>query len=153
MKLAEALIVRADLQKKMEQLRPRLTRSAKVQEGEKPPENPQDLIKELENLSAQLEELIRRINKTNAVTMCENDMSLTAALAKRDVLGVKRSLYHSLVEAAAVQQNRYSGSEIKIESTVKVAKIQKQVDDLARQYRELDTQIQQVNWNTDLLTD
>ncbi|BBM84586.1 DIP1984 family protein [Candidatus Uabimicrobium amorphum] len=153
MKLAESLILRADLQKKMEQLRPRLTRSAKVQEGETPPENPQDLIKELESLGTQLEELIRRINKTNAVTMCENDMSLTAALAKRDVLGVKRSLYNSLVDAAATQQNRYSSSEIKISSTVKVAEIQKQVDDLSRQYRELDTKIQQINWNTDLLED
>jgi len=151
MKLAEALILRADLQKKIEQLRPRLTRSAKVQEGETPPENPQDLMKELEKLAQELEDLIHRINKTNAVTMCEADMSLTAALAKRDVLGIKRGVYHALVEAASEQQNRYSSSEIKMQSTVKVVKIQKQVDDLSRQYRELDTKIQQTNWNTDLI--
>ena len=37
MKLAEALIQRADCQKRIAQLRQRLTRSAKVQEGEQPP--------------------------------------------------------------------------------------------------------------------
>ncbi len=36
MKFAEALILRADRQKRIEQLRERLVSSAKVQEGEKP---------------------------------------------------------------------------------------------------------------------
>jgi hypothetical protein len=44
MKLAEALILRADSQKRVEQLRQRLTRAARVQEGENPPENPQELM-------------------------------------------------------------------------------------------------------------
>ena len=38
MKLAEALILRADIQKRIEQLRSRLTDNAKEQEGEKPGE-------------------------------------------------------------------------------------------------------------------
>lgn len=44
MKLAEVLILRADCQKRIDQLRQRLLRSAKVQEGEQPPENPQQLL-------------------------------------------------------------------------------------------------------------
>lgn len=40
MKLSEALILRSDFQKKNEQIKERLLRSVKVQEGEEPPENP-----------------------------------------------------------------------------------------------------------------
>ena len=40
MKLSEALVLRADIQKRIEQLRERLKTSALVQEGERPPEDP-----------------------------------------------------------------------------------------------------------------
>ena len=35
-------------------------------------------------------------------------------------------------------------------STIPVADMRKRVDDLSKQYRELDTRIQQLNWNTEL---
>lgn len=63
MKLAEALVSRADMQKRLEQLRERLRLSALVQEGEQPPENPADLLAELERLIAELTALIPRINR------------------------------------------------------------------------------------------
>ena len=44
MKLAEALLLRADLQKRIEQIESRLLRNAKVQEGETPAEDPQALL-------------------------------------------------------------------------------------------------------------
>ena len=46
MKLAEALSNRADLQRRVEQMRGRLQKSALVQEDENPPENPQELLDE-----------------------------------------------------------------------------------------------------------
>ena len=63
MKLAEALIRRADCQKRIAQLKGRLLTNAKVQEGDKPAETPQELIAELERVSAELFDLIKRINK------------------------------------------------------------------------------------------
>ena len=54
MKLAEALILRADYQKRLEQLKQRLVRNAKVQEGDSPAENPPTLIEELERTTAEL---------------------------------------------------------------------------------------------------
>ena len=41
--------------------------------------------------------------------------------------------------------------EIKIYSTVPVAALQKQVDGLSKQLRELDVQIQSANWTTELI--
>lgn len=151
MKLAEALILRADCQKRIAQLRQRLVRSAKVQEGETPPEQPQALIAELDATLNQLVDLIKRINKTNSLTTLEEGMTISDALAQRDTLFLKRSVYTSLVDAAAYQQERYSASEIKSFSTVNVAELQTQTDRLSRECRELDTKIQSSNWSTELM--
>jgi chaperonin cofactor prefoldin len=151
MKLAEALILRADSQKRVEQLRQRLTRAARVQEGENPPENPQELMAELDQIINEITTLIKRINKTNAHTNLADNLTLADALANRDTLLLKRNVYNALVETAAHRQDRYSLSEIKFVSTVNVALIQAQVDQLSRQYRELDTKIQEANWKTELL--
>ncbi len=150
MKLAEALILRADCQKRFEQLKARVVRSAKVQEGDAPPENPQELVAELERVAAELAELIKRINRTNSNAAFESERTLSDALAERDVLAMRRAAYSSLAEVSAVQQNLYSRSEVKFVSTVNVAEAQRQADALAKSYRELDARIQEMNWRTDL---
>ena len=68
MKLAEALNQRADLQKRIAQLKERLSNNVKVQEGDQPAENPEDLFSELSNSLKELETIIVRINKTNQET-------------------------------------------------------------------------------------
>ncbi len=128
-----------------------MERSAKVQEGETPFEEPQALIAELDSTVSQLTELIQKINKTNSLTELEGDLTISDALAQRDLLILKRSVYSSLVQAAATQEYRYSRSEIKSFSTVNIAQLQAQVDRMSRDYRELDTKIQQANWNTELV--
>ena len=45
LKLAEALLLRADLQKRIEQIKSRLKNNIMVQEGEAPSEEPEDLLK------------------------------------------------------------------------------------------------------------
>lgn len=151
MKLAEALILRADTKTRFEQLRQRLASNAKVQEGDKPSEKPEDLLKEMEKTAAEYEKLIRQINKTNSETEFIKGKTLTDALAERDVLGLRRGVYANLVNAATVSQQMYSRSEIKFVSTIDVAKTQKIVDKLSKEYRELDAKIQEFNWKTDLV--
>ena len=96
MKLAEALILRADAQKRIEQLKQRLANSAKVQQGDESPENPQELLVELERAFSTLADLIKRINKTNSATGFDADKTLSDVLAERDVLMAKRNAYASL---------------------------------------------------------
>ena len=151
MKLAEALILRADYKKRAAQLRQRIAANAKVQEGEAPAEDPQTLLKEFEQVADGTLDLIKRINKTNTLTEFDAGRSLTDALAERDVLAMRRKIYEDLVNAASASQDRYSRSEIKFQSTVSVKAIQKQADDLAKSYRELDTKIQELNWKTVLV--
>ncbi|PQV64034.1 hypothetical protein B1R32_10759 [Abditibacterium utsteinense] len=151
MRLAEALILRADCQKRFEQLKQRIVGNAKVQEGDEPAENPDQLIKEMEAVADELLDLIQRINKTNSTTPLQSGKSLSDALADRDVLMLKRTVYSSLAAAASVTQARTSKSEVKFKSTVSVPEIQKLIDSLSKSYRELDGEIQELNWKADLL--
>ncbi len=151
MKLAEALILRADRKKRIEQLKQRLVRNAQVQKGEKPAEPPESLIEELERISEELLLLIQHINKTNAVTEFDQGVTLSDAIANRDILVLKHGIYRELAQTATVIHDIRTRSEVKFISTVKVAEIQEQADQLAKAHRELDTRIQEINWNTELL--
>jgi hypothetical protein len=150
MKLAEALILRADAQKRVEQLKQRLLRNAKVQEGDTPAENPRDLIAELDRVVVDLTRLIQQINRTNAATTLADGTNVSDALAHRDALAKQHAVYRDLASTATVDQTRYSRSEVKFVSTVDVAATQRRADDLARQHRELDAAIQAANWTIDL---
>lgn len=150
MKLAESLQERADLNKRIAQLRQRLDNNALVQEGEKPAEDPKALLKELNECLDRLEELMARINLTNAKTVVEGK-TLTELIARRDVLKLRDSALRDLVSEASQTARRATRSEIRILSTVDVKALQRQADDVAKQLRETDTLIQQANWTTDLL--
>ena len=150
MKLAEALILRADCQKRIAQLKSRLLTNAKVQEGDAPAETPQELIAELDRVSTELLDLIKRINRTNSATVFAGG-TISDALADRDVLAQKRAAYADLAQTAAISHDRYSRSEVKYISTINVAEIQKRADELARDYRDLDARIQELNWQTELV--
>lgn len=153
MRLAEALVLRADRQKRIAQLKERLLNNSLVQEGDEPAENPADLFRELESLATDLQRLIRAINNTNSVTRMEDGTTLTDALAARDVFAIRQAIYREVAGSAYYRRRgpRYSGSEVRWVRTIDVSRTQQLADDIARQYRELDSAIQATNWNTDLI--
>ena len=150
MKLAESLQERADLNRKIEQLRMRIQNNVLVQEGEKPAEDPDKLMKELEESLARLEYLIRQINLTNCAYNVEGQ-TLTELIAKKDVLRVKQSAYRDILYAASQSTQRVRNTEIKIVPVLKAAQLQKKADELAKAIRLLDNKIQQANWTADLM--
>ncbi|MEG2621859.1 MAG: DIP1984 family protein [Clostridia bacterium] len=150
MKLAQALQLRADTQKRIDQLRERLQNNATVQEGELPAEDPKALFTQLDQCIAELEEWIKRINKTNIHTLIE-DATLTDMIARRDCLTLKIKAYREFTESASQIASRAARTEIKILATLPVKEIQSEVDALARALRDTDMRIQQANWETDLL--
>jgi hypothetical protein len=153
MKLAEALALRADAARRAEQLRARITASARYQEGETPAEDAAALLAETGEVLGDLESLIRRINRTNAATQVEGG-TLTDALARRDVLRLRHGVITSAANAAAGEGQRgfrQLRSELKMIPALPVAELRRQADELARQIREVDTLIQRMNWEVDLL--
>lgn len=150
MKLAEALQERADLLKRIEQLRIRLQNNVLVQEGEKPAEDPAALLMELDRCITRSEELMTRINLTNAAVTVEGE-SLTALLARRDCLKMKLAAWRDTVNTASQTARRATHSEIRIYSAIDVAGLQKQVDEASQLLRETDNRIQAANWLNDLI--
>ncbi|MEC0089519.1 DIP1984 family protein [Paenibacillus macquariensis] len=151
MKLAEALVLRADSQRKVAQLKQRLERVVKVQEGEEPGEDPGVLLAELNRSLEELTGWIKRINKTNSAIPFDSTRSISDALAERDHYMQKRKILNELLEIASIKQDRFSRSEVKFYRTVNVNDLQKQVDELSKNYRELDFRIQEKNWTIDLI--
>ncbi len=151
MKLAEALVIRADHQRRIQELRQRLMRNAKVQEGESPAEDPTALLSELDRTVDEFVTLVQRINRTNSSTAFGDNQTLADALAVRDALKVTQAISRDLAQAATVVQDRSLKSEIKFKSAVRVADVQRRADDAAKEHRDLDARIQEANWQTDLL--
>jgi hypothetical protein len=151
MKLAEALAERSDCQNRLEELKKRVLRSARVQEGEKPAEDADELLAEIDRVFARLLELVTAINRTNAKTAFDAKQTIADAIVARDLFGKKRDMLTGLAEAASTRQDRYSKSEVKFVATVSIAQLQKQIDSLSKQYREVDTRLQEPNWNTELV--
>ncbi len=151
MRLAEALILRADLQKRMEQIKNRLYNNVLTQEGESPSEDPEVLLQEYMSLQKDLTHIIKAINRTNNNTPFNDNISLSEALVERDAIISKRTILSNAADRASEKQDRYSKSEIKNVSTIDIRKFQKEADILSKDFRELDTKIQALNWNIDLI--
>jgi hypothetical protein len=151
LRVAEALAERGDCQKRIEDLKKRLARCARVQEGEQPPENPAELLAEVDRVFDRFLHLVTSINRTNAATTFEGAKTVSDAIAEREAIGKKRDLLAQLAETAGTRQDRYSKSEVKFIATVSIAALQKQADLLSKQFRELDTKIQELNWKTDAI--
>ena len=151
MKLAEALALRADSRRRIEELRARIIDSAIYPEGTEPAEDPTALLAEADQLFDQLESLIRRINRTNSVTDLGADGTMTDALARRDALRMRHSLLIAAAEVAAGRGNfRQLRSELRYLSALPVAPLRARADQVAREIRELDGRIQQANWDVEL---
>ena len=151
MKLAEALIERAELQKQNAQLIDRIKKNAKVQEGDNPAENPSDLIEQYNQNMARFYELVTAINKTNNVTSFDENLTVSDAIAKRDALGTKIKAYREIYQAATITVDRYSKNEIRFVRSLDIKELQEQINQFSKEFRELDTKLQGLNWVTSLL--
>jgi hypothetical protein len=151
MKLGEGLTLRSELQTRFQQIRERLKASVLIQEGEKPPEDPAALLEELESVAAQLEVLVARINRTNLATTLRDGRTVTDALARRDNLTILHTALQQVADAASERLGRYGQSEIRVLRTVDVGALRSRADELARERRELDVQIQESNWQTEII--
>lgn len=153
MKLAEALLLRGDIKKKLQSLKERIAGNCKVQVGDQPGEDPQKLLSESFRILQEQESLIGKINKTNVLTKLPNGKSMMQAIAERERLIVQHKLIKDTAAASRIEGNHYSQSEIKWKSVLNVESLEKQADDVSKKLRELNGVIQQANWSTDLLDD
>ncbi len=146
MKLAEGLLLRADLLKKIEHLQNRIRPVLVVSDDKLPQEDPDKLIAQLRKAIQDLETLIIRINKTNNETLVEGEGVLMEALAKRDSL---KMLSERLRRIRLDAQFDNSGDS-NLKNTISIKKLQKEMDETGRAFRKIDSKIQEINWLTEL---
>lgn len=150
MKLAEALVIRADLQSKINELENRLLNNATVQSGEDPAEDPGVLMGTLDRTMQELERLIAAINLTNAKVTAEG-VTMTELLAKRDCMKRRNGILREVLDSASIPQHRTRASEIIIKSTIPVPELQKSCDRESAELRKLELKIQELNWLSELI--
>lgn len=146
MKLAEALLLRSDLMKKIEQLQFRITPLLIVSDDRLPQEDPDEILAQLRKAIADLESIVIRINKTNNETLIEGEAVLMEALAKRDSLKMLSEKLRNIRQAAQVNN---SGDK-NLKTTIDIKKLQLEMDQTGRAFREIDSKIQEINWLTEL---
>ncbi|MWV48006.1 hypothetical protein GRS96_01800 [Rathayibacter sp. VKM Ac-2803] len=151
MRLAEALLERADLQKRIEALQSRIVANASYQEGEEPAEDPAELLRECLRAHETLERLVTAVNLTNTTATTPEGVPLTAALARRESLRGRHSILVRAADAASGERGyRQLRSELRRLSALPVTELREQADAVARELRELDSSIQRTNWEVDL---
>lgn len=149
MKLAEALVIRTDLQNRVSELETRLENNATVQDGETPAENPEELLAQLDRALGELERLVASINLTNAA-ICHEGETMTQLLARRDCLKRRLSILRNFLDCASIPR-RMRANEILIRSTIPVAEMRKRTDKQSAELRRLELTIQALNWSAELI--
>ena len=150
MKLAEALLLRADVNKKLASLQARVPKYVFVQEGERPAEDPAALLVTVDEAAETLRRLVFRVNKTNLATTLPGGETLTEALATRDSLIERHRAVQLTIDAATKSPERHGVREIRWVATVSVSALQTQADALSKQIRELNAAIQEAGWRVEL---
>ena len=148
MKLAQAL----NLRKKIGQdfsTTLSLTQAISVQTAgdKKPEQEPNELVQSLLDQMKGEWELIDKIDAVNSGTQLPNGMSIMQALNKRNVLAKRRSQMESLLHVS--NRSGYGRETVGI-VVLDLSKVRRIIDDLSRQWRELDDMIQQANWYVEL---
>jgi hypothetical protein len=152
--LHEALAERASNIRQLEQLKHRLIAAARHQEGEDPAEPADEILRQADELLTRQAQLIAAINHTNAATHLNGGETITMALARRDQLKALLKLVTE-TESAAAGSGRHGlyrsmRSEIRDVTEMDVTALRRRLDNLSRQVRELDAQIQAAAPATDL---
>ena len=151
MKIAEALNERAALKASLSQIKYRMIKNAKVQEGDIPAEDVKELSKKYEDINKTLTNIICKINKTNQLVKNDDGVSLADLITQRESYKHLIKVYSDLYDEAIIEKDRFSRNEIRFICTINPAEIQKNINEYSKQFRILDTEIQGINWTTDLI--
>lgn len=149
MRLAEALIERKALKDRIKNLEERLDRVAKVQEGDRPTEDPTALLLQLREALAAMEEMVTKINRTNIAARL-GERTIMEAIARRDRLTTEQQVLRRLAQQATPTRDRFARNEIRFVPTVDAAAVQRQADEVTRILQDLDKEIQAANWAIEL---
>lgn len=161
--LAELLNQRKAAHERLNDVTGQIPRAAVVEEPDLTEEIRnfvRDLVREQMDLTLQIETLTLRINYANGrarVTFAGMDMPLMESVAMRDRLSMllknREKALAEIEEALGKRSGRYwardrrKKEEVKDVSALDLTEIRRQNDDMAKEIRALDVEIQKINWS------
>lgn len=98
-----------------------------------------------------LASLSKRISITCSQTLLESRKTLADALIDQQILLKKQAIYQTLIEAAIIPTNSTETNNVRWRSTVNIAGLHHRIEDMVKEYRLLETQIQKTSWSTELV--
>ena len=118
MKLAEALLLRRDLNNRLFQLRNEISSSVLVQEGDTLDRSITELFKEYDEINQQYSELVVAINRKNATaSLADSALLLMEALEQREQLRRKHALLTQALDETKAAP-RMGRNEIRLVRTI-----------------------------------
>jgi len=149
MKLGEALLLKAELEKKSKDLLERVIRNARVEEGAEPAELPAELLNQFEGVEMELCTLNSRIRHANQTVMV-NGSTIAHMLNQRRCLEKISQEYNSAAGESYKDFRRLKMTEIREETVLDVALLRKSASKFAKERRLLNLRIQNANWAVDI---
>ena len=151
MKLAEALLLKEDLQNRLNHLQKRIHSNVTVQEGDSITENPNLLIKEALRINEELFSLIKRIHVTNANSKAISGQPIMNLLMQHDLLKEHHRILQEAINSCHSPLSDNNRQDIRWIKMISVADLQKQADDVNLQIMKSRIEIQSSNWKIELL--
>jgi hypothetical protein len=151
MKLAEALSIRSQIQKDLAWIKDQFAKIARVPEGGKPAEDPQEMLQRMESRATAFEQMVIRINRTNLGITDTQGRTMTELLAKRDALRARQNILSEAYQQATEKEAVYGRQELRYEPAMEVVPLRKQIEDVNGRLREINMLIQRLNWEADLV--
>ena len=154
MKIFEALKLKKDLQERIQNLGNRYEENVRVKEGEKPLEDPNDVMKELEECLSQLYDLCCRINYANMNPENCNSKGkiIMELLCEREIQKSRQEILNKSFGAVSSRYHYYYGEkdENKYKNIVDIKTLDKKVKEGEAKLRELELEIEALDVKTEI---
>ena len=154
MNILEALNLKKDLQNRIENLRRRYVNSVTVKKGEKPIEDPQKLLVELEDSFSQFNDICCRISAANTATRNCKGQTLKQLMVELSIVEQRKDCLNRAFEEVlfgdAEVYSYYNKPQSDYDVTIDIDSLKKEIDNQESRLRQLTSEIQKLNLTTEI---
>jgi len=154
MNILEALNLKKDLQNRIESLRRRYVNSVTVKKGEKPIEDPQKLLVELEDGFSQLKDISCRISAANTATRNSKGQTIKQLMIELSIVEQRKEClnraFDEVLFGDAEVYSYYNRPQSEYDVTIDIEALKKEIDSQEVRFRQLTSEIQKLDLTTEI---
>ena len=154
MNILEALNLKKDLQNRIESLRRRYVNSVTVKKGEKPIEDPQKLLVELEDGFSQLKDISSRISAANTATRNSKGQTIKQLMVELSIVEQRKEClnraFDEVLFGDAEVYSYYNRPQSEYDVTIDIEALKKEIDSQEVRFRQLTSEIQKLDLTTEI---